>query len=75
MFKEPSNKAILIDKQAENHRSQADKNDKGRFILSKKTQVEFGLHEADIPDNMKEVLPQNRHYTDFVSRNVRIPSM
>ena len=64
-------KAIRVDDQPENGRNAADK---GRFILSKQTQVEFGLQETDIPDNMKQVLPVNTHYTDFVSRNVRIPS-
>lgn len=72
MFKIPSNTAILVDANEDKDHVPADK---GRFILSKATQLEFGLQEADIPDNMKEVRPKNTQYTDFVSRNVRYPSV
>ena len=43
--------------------------------MSDKTKAEFGLKDKDIPDLMKEKLPDDYRYTNFVHQNKKLPGL
>ena len=37
-----------------------------RVKISKETQLEFGLKDEEIPARMKDVIPKDYNYTNFI---------
>jgi hypothetical protein len=46
--------------------------DKNRFILSLKTQNEFGLRDDEVPDQYKPILPPGTVHVDLIEQNIRM---
>ena len=49
--------------------------DKSRYVMSKDTQLEFGIKDTEVPASMRQNLPPGAKYINFIDQNVSITKM